>query len=501
MEDKKPIFFFAFGHHYLGGGGTYPPAQDVEEFAAILTRYGVKGTFYFDGIHVERLQTEDPGFFARFNALGMSLGYHGEETHGPYPVLVDYLYPGLSSDASFITGRSWDEAVRAIEERYSHAIEHGPIDPVSHQMDVHLGGRSDLSRIGGLALVQQAFGRDVDIITTHSLEAAPAGYAFARLSRSQVVQATPPVAAHYFQIIRQPDLERPAMALAGEDARLFWYMNRLNTKEYGEDEVMVFLGTSTAQAKEKLVALDRQRVHLVTFVMMPGPGTSKGYFEEMIRYLATEFVPADGHSRFVTPRDMLALAEGQNERPLTARMLQEVAGYLVERWQGRPPDWVHVSQGDFSLVNAFEGLGLALAGYRAKDRLPDHVSNTGLLGPIGEPQEVTRAATGSIRLADLLPAAEKTLTEARVADPPRVPMMVVVGGRSLNAAEFILVMARAYLALATGQAPEAVPAEPAEITPPYADVLQATFHPADERPLWYSKLQLWTVKPARLKGV
>ncbi len=501
MAEKRPILFFVLGHHYLGGGGTYPPARDLEEFAAILMKYGVKGTFYFDGILVERLQAEDPRFFPRFSALGMGLGYHGEESHGPYPVIADYLYPGAPRDASFITGLTWDEAVRAIEERYTHAIEHGPFDLATHQIDVYVRGQSDLSRIGGLALVQQAFGREVDIMTTHSIEAAPAGHAFARMSRSQVVESTPPVAGHYFHIIRQPHLEKPAMALGGENARLFWYMNKLNTKAYSEDEAMVFVGTTSAQAKARLAALDRRYLHLVPIYMLPGPGASKDHFEEVIRYLATEFVPADDHSRFVTPQDMLALVESQNERPLAAGTLREMADYLRDHWQGRPPDWVRVGGGDFSLANAFEGLAVALAAYRAQGRLPEAVTNTGLLGPIGETKENTRVSPGSLPVSDLLAAAEQAAMQARTADPPRVPMTVAVGGRPLNAAEFLLAMARAYQTLAAGQEAEVVPAEPAEITPPYANILQTIFHPPDERPLWYSKLQLWTVKQARPQGI
>ena len=499
MKSKQPIFFFVYGHHYLGGGGTIPPAKDLDEFTAILSRYGAKGTFFFDGILAEHLIEEDPGVFDRLNAVDVCLGYHGEETHGPYPVIVDYLYHGVTSQDNLVYGLPWKKAVQVIEERYTHAIEHGLVDKITHTFDIRKGGSSDLSRIGGIALVQQVFGRQVDIITTHDLEAAPAGDAFARMSSCQVVEASPPLTAHYLTIVGHPELEGPAMALGGSDAVFLWYMNKLHTKEYLEDEIMVFLNTSFEQARQNLLALGRQRPHLVSVLMLNGPGPGKTDFEAMIRYVATDFIPSDGCSRFVTPRDMLAMVEAQNERPLTQATLKELSAAIVKRWQGRPPDWLQVNQGDFSLVNAFEGLALALAAYQKTGHLPGEVRNTGLLGPIGEPEEAKPGPTGSLHPVDFLKEIGRVVENIYAVEPPRLPLSVSVAGHPLNTAQLLLVMARIYLALAEGQILTDIVVEPAEITPPYADIMQAIFHPEDIRPLWYSKLQLWTAKPARLR--
>ena len=494
---EQPIFFFPFGHHYVSGGGAYPPAGEIEEYAKILIRYGVKGTFFFDGIHVERLLTESPDFFARFSALGMSIGYHGEDAHGPYPVIVDYLYPHAPSDASCIAGLPWDEAVRVVEERYTHAIEHGPIDPVTHLMDVYLGGRSDLSRTGGLALVQEAFGRDVDIYVGHSMEAAPAGQAFTRMSGCRLEQGSPPVVSHYLQIVGMPEMEAEAMALGGERSSLFWYMNHLVTKEKREMEMGGFF-CDLETMKTRLSVADRSWPRLSTLIMMPDPDGGRSGFEAQVRYLAEEFIPANPGCRFVTAADLPALFRLQNPDSLSQKELSALANNLCDNWQGRPPDFLVVGGEGYSLVNAFESLARGLAGYSRAGRLPATVPLSEWLGPIGERGEVARAADGSVALVDVLAAAQVAVGRTSSAEPPHLPLSVTVGGQRLNTAEFLRVMARAYSALVQGQSPERVEVTSAEVTPPYGDLMQTLFHPAEDNPLWYSRLQLWTVKPARL---
>jgi hypothetical protein len=79
-------------------------------------------------------------------------------------------------------------------------------------------------------------------------------------------------------------------------------------------------------------------------------------------------------------------------------------------------------------------------------------------------------------------------------------MLTAVQGQTLNSAEYLNVMARCFLALEGGVELDAVEVTPSKITPPYADIMERIFHPGYANPLWYSKLQLWTVKPARLKG-
>jgi hypothetical protein len=499
MNIKQPIFFFVFGHHYLGGGGTIPSVLDIDEYAEILSRYGVKGTFFFDGIVVEHLIQEDPGIFERLNAQDICLGYHGEETHGPYPVLVDYFLKGVTNQDMIVAGLEWNEAVHVVEERYTHAIEHGSIDPLTHKIDLRQGGRSDRSRKGGLALVQEAFGRDVDMITTHSFEAAPAGYAFARLSQSQVVQATPPLASHGMTIFGVPELEKPAMSLCGIESLFIWYMNKINTKEHGEDEIMVFVGTSLEQSFLKLQVLDRRRPHVASIIMLDGPDKTKDNFKNLIEYVANDFIPKNRGSCFIDARDVLAMIEAQNEHPLTQAVFKELSAEIVRRWQGRPPDWLHIKLGDYSLVNAFEGLVLALTSYQETGHLPGEVQNTELLGPIGEPEEAKPGVAGTIHIKDFLREMVKISKNLYTVEPKRVPLSVFVAGHTLNTAELLLLMARVYLAVLEGRELAEFPLVPAEINPPYADILQTIFHPENIRPLWYSKLQLWTVKPARLK--
>jgi hypothetical protein len=104
LGGARPVYIMLYMHHYIGGGGFYPTAQDFRAFAELTQKYQVPATFFFDGILVERLQKEDPTIF---NRLKVPLGYHGEETHGPPPVVG-----GRSGCVGY--GKSWNEAVQAV---------------------------------------------------------------------------------------------------------------------------------------------------------------------------------------------------------------------------------------------------------------------------------------------------------------------------------------------------------------------------------------------------
>lgn len=490
-QDVAPrkLYVHVFMHHYVGGGGSYPSAQDLRAFADLTQKYRVPATFFFDGILVERLQEEDPTIFEHLNRLKVPLGYHGEESHGPYPVstcLLDGRLPPpltrpVSIESSLTYGRPWNEGVEAVLQRYSHRIVPGPVNPDTKQMDMSQDRPSDLTRIGGLALVRKAFGRDVSIIIAHSIESAPAGYAFQQMSGFLLEQpSAPTVGAYGVMGGTPPELIEQGLSIAGAGNDFFWFMNRLNYKY-------------------------RQRpagnlpFHFKEVILTAWPPRGMAAIEEQLQQLITQVKAVPG-SRFITPDELAGLFEPQNARPVGKDELRRMADKLIAGWTGRPPDFVDLGAQFFSLVNAYEALAKALAHYSREGRLPSSVTITDLYGPIAEREEVVvLSKEGRVPLAALCAAASQALEETGRLKPRRVPIHTMAGDAKLNAAEFLLTMARGYRALAGGSRPASVDVEPSATTPPYADVIERLFSPSDERPLCYSKLQLWTVKPASLK--
>ncbi len=485
----KPIYVMAYMHHYVGGGGFYPTAQDIRAFAELTQKYQVPATFFVDGILAERLQKEDPMVFAYLNRLKVPLGYHGEETHGPFPVATN-LMAGRGSPfatpagekGSVSYGRSWDEAVKAMRDRYSHRIVPGPIDSRTKEMDMRQGGESDLTKLGGLALVQKAFGRDVSIITAHSIESAPAGYAFQQMSKFPVEQPSVPTVGAAGAVMRNVPREmiREAMTIGGFENDFFWFMNRLQYK------------VGRQRSAENLP------FRFLEVGLTATPPRWMDGVEERLRQLSAQVRAVPG-SRFVTPDELAGLFGPQNVQPISRDELRRLAERLLADWKDSPPDFVNMSQRAWSLVSAYEALAKALAHYGEHKALPDRVTVTDLYGPIAERGEITDCKSGEVPLWELCAAAAATLKEMALLTPRRVPVRVAVGKTELDCAEFLHATARAYVALAKEETPRTVPVEPSKVMPPYADFLERFFQPEDDRPLRYSQLQLWTVKPAVAK--
>jgi hypothetical protein len=217
-----------------------------------------------------------------------------------------------------------------------------------------------------------------------------------------------------------------------------------------------------------------------------------------LHHLVDEFLPDNPECRLVTAAEIPSLFKTQNTSELSRSEVREVVRTMASGWQDRPPDYIAAAGENFSLVNAYEALAKMLTCFGADGQLPIAVSLSEWYGPIGEVSDVGHADSGRLALDSILGAARAALRRAETLEPPRPPLMIQVAGQDLNAAEFLLVMARAFLALDAGTEPGSIEVTPEKITPPYAAIMERIFHPGYDNPLWYSKLQLWTVKPARL---
>lgn len=492
-----PVFLMAFTHHYSGPGGYYPSAAEVRRMGEFFVKSKIPGTLFFDGILVERLQQEEPALIRQIREWNLPIGYHGEETHGPYPVgseLLGEVYTlreaqGYQGPWSLTTGKDWDTAVKLVEERYSYTRPYR-IDPTTRMLDRHQAVATDRSRIGGLRLVQQAFGKDVSMMPSHALESAPEGYAFRRMSKFGFDQPAVPVALHALKIFRIDEMASDIMGIAGKDESLFWYMGRIHCKgdETGE------AGYKPRLLRQKLMSLDRSRPRLL-LVGFSHINEAEG--AETARLLDEEFFPANPGSCWVTGDTLGDAFEPEKAYVATAADQLALARAVKAGWNGRPPDMLTVRDRVYSLADAFEILARALAGRAADGSLPATVTSHAIYGPVSDRGTPLLVAPLKLTARGVASVAQRWLgTLDSAGGDWFVPAQLQVDGRAVNAAEFLQAMASAVEA----HPEEMVVLTPAQLFPPYADLLQSVFKPQAVQPLCYTKGQLWTVKPVRLKS-
>ncbi len=497
---RQPVFFLAFTHHYNGPGGYYPSAAEIRAMGEFFVKANIPGTLFFDGILVERLLQEDPALIDQIRRWDLPLGYHGEETHGPYPVASELLgeihtlreAQGYAGPWSLTTSQDWDSAVKLVEERYSFARPY-TIDETSRMLDRRQPSATDRSRAGGLKLVQQAFGKDVSMMPSHALESAPEGYAFRRMSSFGFDQPAVPVALHALKIFRIGEVADRVMAIAGENESIFWYMGRLHCKGDDDGEAGYRLGP----LRRSLELLDRSRPRLL-LVGFSKVDEAAGL--ETARYLREQFFPQNPGSRWVTGNTLVEQFEPEKAHRPSAAEQTALARALVSNWQARPPDLLALGDRACSLADAFETLARALARRDASGALPDAVDLHPLYGPVTESGAPLLKQETAFSVSAIQSAARAMLDNMdRIPGDRFVPARVAVGrapGVELNASEFLYALAAAVLA-APG---DTVRVPPSSLFPPYADLLQSVFRPKAPQPVCYTQGQLWTVKPVRLKN-
>jgi hypothetical protein len=501
-KEKKPVFVLAFTHHYAGPGGYYAPAAEVRKVAEIFHDLKIPGTLFFDGILVERILKEEPSVFKDINDWRLSIGYHGEETHGPYPVPSDLAAEvynlkaaqGYKGVWSLNTGKPWKEAVQQVTDRYSHALP-WKMDEKTGMLERREPANFDGSKIGGLALVQKTFGRDVSMMPSHALESAPEGFAFRKMSSFTFDQPAMPTASHALRIFRIQNLEDKAMSIAGDNISIYWFMGRLTCKgdRFGGE-----CGGKVGVVRNSIENLERSEPRLVLM------GLSHVDVDEVsasARYLNREFFPTNPGSCWVSPETLPSFFEGEKEYSPNMADLRMISERLLSDWKGRPPGFIDCDGRRISLCDAFEGLASGLSSIRsgtAKDR--DRIKLFPLYGPLLEDDSSLLVKPVNIPLEDIVKTAVLLFPRTgKIPEDRFIPKSVKVSGYELNPAEFLFAMAKAYLMMSEGKE-KTVALQPSRAFPAYADTLDLVFKPSSKQPLCYTKGQLWTVKAARLKG-
>lgn len=251
-----PLYVVLYTHHYLGLGGYYPSAAQVRAVVEACVEADMEAdcVLHFDGILVDKLDAEDPKLRDYIRDHDFPIGYHGEEAHGPYPVVVGVQQLNMGKTAppeqSVVQGgMSFDQAVDAIHQRYTHGYSSPRLDAQGY-LSRQSGGQTSSSK-GGIARVKEWAGADPQFLPGHALFQPAATLAFQREADIAMLQAAGPFAPHFLAGTKNPELIKRVAAFLGQPDTLFWYMGQLAEKASEASSLPMWSATDLVQRAGK----------------------------------------------------------------------------------------------------------------------------------------------------------------------------------------------------------------------------------------------------------
>jgi hypothetical protein len=180
----------------------------------------------------------------------------------------------------------------------------------------------------------------------------------------------------------------------------------------------------------------------------------------------------------------------------------------------RPPNFVSTGQRYLTLAQTFKLLATPLKSHAERGVLPPTLPTDMTYGPmfvgrIGNPShngvwsQIVHADEAEIGGQAVIAAAARLAfgpeRQPGSSEPPsnRVPLNVTADGKTMQAAQFLRLMAETYQALRAGKAVGVLRVRPCNILPTLALPWQQAHRFYEDTPAAYGFLQLWTVKPAQ----
>jgi hypothetical protein len=174
--------------------------------------------------------------------------------------------------------------------------------------------------------------------------------------------------------------------------------------------------------------------------------------EAILKWLVTEFFPANPGSRFVSPRVLKQMAVSPVGTEISADTMRAAAQDLIERYRyigTFPPDFARANGTYLSLADSFSLFTASLAALSEKGKLPESVKLGNVYGPL-HTDGVLRPGGFEIRVKDLMEMAVRLAPQLadetwRPIPSNMVPSSFTIAGRELNTAQILYALAEAYL--------------------------------------------------------
>jgi hypothetical protein len=190
------------------------------------------------------------------------------------------------------------------------------------------------------------------------------------------------------------------------------------------------------------------------------PGTTRskdeidaafGREEELVRWLVTDFFPANPGSRFVSSSDLKRMSKMSVGTAIPRETLAKAVAGMLAEWKmtgNHPPSFGRADGEYFSLADMFQMLATALAEFDRQGSLPASVPLNPVYGPLDFAQD-QGPSQGTVTVASIAKACTQLApplnnTAWKPFPDNFVPSRVVVDGFNLNAAQFLYLMAEAF---------------------------------------------------------
>jgi hypothetical protein len=480
------LHMLPFAHHYNGPGQYYPTAAEVRGLAEACLERGLARicTLYLDGILVERLDGLDPDLRDWVRQQGFPIGWHGEDTHGPGPVVADLgrggQVRGLSPARFLDPSAGIEEMAQALRQRYTHRFEGVQInDGVMRAPAVRVNPDST----GGIARLRRWAGKPLEALTGQAIFQPAAALAFADEAPGALLQDAGPLAAHFRSARPGPEadeLRRAVERYLGPYTTLFWFMGQLAQKGGRQWQLPPWSAPGAdpeRRLRSAIGALPRAEPAALGWMLNGEKAEVAAELDAWLRLAAER-----RDITFASPASLrtAVLPADQAHRP------SAVAHSVLAAWDVGPPDHLRADGRPLSLVDSVEVLCRGLLATTDAE-----VLTTGWRGPMGLPAELAQARQPVSARA--LRAALPGLIQAVEAHPRRaLPMNIEVEGQRLGFQQLPPLLAQLQQGAAGPLPPPAV-----DHLPPLGRALVDWMRREDPRADLWMAAQLWTAEPVQ----
>jgi hypothetical protein len=239
-------------------------------------------------------------------------------------------------------------------------------------------------------------------------------------------------------------------------------------------------------------------------------------FRQNLDWLLTRYFTANPGSRFVGNHLLVDLTVPYTGESLTLADLDRAVQELLQGWTDRPPNFASTGKCYLTLAQTFKLLATALKSHDERGAMPPALPTDMTYGPIfvapisdqspnGVWSQIVHGDEGEIDGQAIVAAAARLAFgpehQPGSSEPPsnRVPLNVTADGQTMNAAQFLRLMAETYQALRAGKTLGVLRVRPSNVLPTLAVPWQRANRFYKGTPAAYGFLQLWTVKPAQFK--
>lgn len=451
--DPAPIQFRLNVNYCADEDAAKENCKLLRRHMALFRSVGAQASYWFTGLAADQVNRLDPSLFDDIVELGMPIGHHGAN-RPPNPQPIHRVH-----------GVDWLQDVAAMLEYESSAI-----DPRT--------GRLDPARAGGLKMLQQITGGRVK--ATGRFFEASILFAAKQLGCESMIglkeNTGAPIEAGWF------------LGMKGMPDMLVITPRHLRQTSADPDCAFRDIENFISHHRPDTIGSIAVVAHDHDF---EGPvdaqGPAKEFWEAHERVL--RWAAAHSKLKVTTFDEILDQVEDDRHKTVDRNALLKIAGALA-RAKGAPPEYIALDGDYLSLADAFQALASGLSSFARNGCLPEQVKTLDILGPTKYcPGEPATSASGesderSIQGRDVIAIASGLDLSKEI------PSRLTVGGRDINPATFLRLMASTIGNIASSGQPGVLQSGPGLNVLPIGAQRNILADPL-------TKLQFWTFKPQR----